>query len=740
MVTLVAVAVAYVHFVFNYSPQTVRGMNAILLIEAFAIGAAPLLLRSKPFRLWLVWAVSWGFSLGGSVVRVLPMDIGGPDLKRAVATASAIVMCVFVSWVTYRIAGGHVLRWALLDTATLTLGLILLVSSVAPYIAVGTRTADMTWALYPMMDIMVLGFAGQVLLRGRFAAGGFMGWLGVALTAQIVLDLTHTYYFIRHNTYPPPVITGLFVFTGLALLVAVTRPDGLRLITHPPAPVRVDSAWVRNCYLMAALLTGGIALLIPSVDRAGSEMRSVLVVLLLGLLVTRLVTATQQLSRAEEANRHRARHDPLTGLPNRVALFEDLDERLATNSRAGLTTALLYVDCDSFKDVNDTWGPAVGDRVLRQVARCFEECIGDRARVLRHGGDEFVIITDLAGPEEARALADTVQEHFLEPLPIAGARGYTLTMSIGVAYALPTDTIGCSELLGNADIALHAAKAGGRGQCVVFDETHKERAVRLVHLSGALREAVAAADVQVVYQPMYDGPGYTHLVGWEALARWHHPSLGEIPPAEFVALAEDLDLACELGDHVLRTACREFAQMRGVLGRNDLVLSINVSTDQLLDGGFQDVIVDGIEENNLESSCLVLEVTEAKLVGEQGEVAMEALRELHDTGVQLAIDDFGTGYTSISTLLQLPFDSAKIDRSLVTRLDCGDSSAAQVRAVLNLMRSVGIEVVTAEGVENPEQAAALERLGCPRVQGFHLGSPLSAAAIMAPGEGAPAQI
>ncbi|HEX5870242.1 MAG TPA: EAL domain-containing protein [Longimicrobium sp.] len=428
----------------------------------------------------------------------------------------------------------------------------------------------------------------------------------------------------------------------------------------------------------------------------------------------------------EERLRHLALHDPLTGLPNRVLLAERM--RAAVDGLAhepGARCAVLFLDLDRFKNVNDSLGHGVGDELLRQVAGRLAACAGPADTVARFGGDEFIIfLPRAAGREHALAVADQVRKALEAPLELGSYQAYT-TATIGIALADGAGTP--DELLRNADMAMYHAKAVG-SVLAVFDGAMHHAVMERLGLETDLRAALAREELQLAFQPIV-ALATGAVVGAEALVRWDHPLHGHVSPQRFVSLAEDTGLIGALGAWVMGEAARQLAAWRAELpGAAGLEVSVNVSPRQLRDPGLVEAVASTLGEHGLPPAALKLELTESSLV-EDPVTAAGVLRALKRREVQVYLDDFGTGYSSLSSLHRLPLDALKIDRSFVSEMDGSSTGAYRgaeiVRTIVAMARSLGVRVV-AEGVETREQLAALRALGCDYAQGFLISPPLPA--------------
>ena len=420
-------------------------------------------------------------------------------------------------------------------------------------------------------------------------------------------------------------------------------------------------------------------------------------------------------------NEHQSLHDALTGLPNRALLSERL--QTASDRQAdGKALAVLFVDLDDFKGVNDTGGHARGDELLVLVARRLESAVRDGDLVARLGGDEFAIL--LERTEDRTAAVDVARRVLAElrrPFELED-RQVVISASVGVAVRdAADDPTGPHELLSRADLAMYVAKRRGKSQYEVFDPAMHAALVSRLELESELQQAVHDGQLVLHYQPILSLEDERPL-GAEVLVRWQHPTRGLVPPDEFIPLAESTGLVVPLGEWVLRQACEQMARWNELRPEHPLYLSVNVSPRQLR-SGIAATVADALEQSGLDPRQLVLEVTETAFVDDDADV--DPLHELRALGVRIAVDDFGTGYSSLNYLRRLPVDVVKIDRSFVRELTHGSDDEALVDAIVGLCRALGM-VVIAEGVETAGEASVLRGLGVPAAQGFLFARPAAA--------------
>jgi diguanylate cyclase (GGDEF)-like protein len=423
--------------------------------------------------------------------------------------------------------------------------------------------------------------------------------------------------------------------------------------------------------------------------------------------------------RSETQLAHLALHDPLTGLPNRALFLDRVGVALDRARRTGARVAVLFLDVDHFKDVNDAHGHAAGDQVLAELAGRLRAMLRPMDTVARFGGDEFTFLfEDLASEREVVLIADRI--NLTGSLPIALEEGRaSVTVSIGIAMvgdpSIPPETV-----IREADAAMYRAKELGRSRYELFDDASRQRAIERLKLEAALGHAVERSELKVHYQPrvsLVDGDGA--VTGFEALVRWEHPERGLIGPGEFIPLAEETGMVLRIGEYVLEQALRQIARWREV--SPDVTMSVNLSFRQLEDAGLTSMLARVIQATDVDPAALCLEIGETAIM-RNPDVVVRALQRLKTIGVRIAIDDYGSGSSSLSRLRQLPLDTLKIHESFVSGLGDDPEETPIVAALVELGHALGLSVV-AEGVETDAQLAALRALGCDAAQGFLLGRP-----------------
>jgi len=441
----------------------------------------------------------------------------------------------------------------------------------------------------------------------------------------------------------------------------------------------------------------------------------------------RLIGTSQDITdrkRSEAELAHQALHDQLTGLPNRALLLDRLEQALHQARRARRLVAVLFLDLDRFKLVNDSRGHAAGDELLMAVAARLRSILRPLDSVARFGGDEFVMVChDVAAVDDVLHLAGRVTDALGRPFPLSGDSMF-LGVSIGIAVSDGTAT--AAELLRDADAAMYRAKDRGRARCEFFDETMRTEAATRLELQSALHWAIVRDEMRVFYQPLIDLQT-DRSVGTEALVRWDHPSRGIVMPSEFIPLAEDATLIVPIGVSVLKQAARQCARWQRESGDPDFSVAVNLSVHHLRYPSLLDQVRSVLAGTGLDPASLCLELTESVLL-EDVDRHIRTLLDLRALGVRLAIDDFGTGFSSLTYLKRFPIDAVKIDRSFVAGLRTNSSDTAIVRSVIELAHALGLRVV-AEGVEAPEQLDALRAFGCDFAQGFLFSPPRPPAEI-----------
>jgi len=502
------------------------------------------------------------------------------------------------------------------------------------------------------------------------------------------------------------------------MLLLLDASDALRMgalararLSAPLLPIVVLSDLDDEAVALRALQNGARGYLVRS------ETSSRLLVTTLGAALEshRMIL---QLNTARERARHLATHDQLTGLANRSLFHDRLEQAVAGARRARQKLAVLFVDLDGFKSINDTLGHAVGDGLLRGIARRIASCLRETDTAARLGGDEFaVMLTNLGNELDAATVARKIVAALGEPLQFR-QQSTTIRCSIGIA-TFPRDAQDAEALLKRSDTAMYHAKQRGGSRFDFYTDDMNAAIQRRVALEDRLRTALDQDEFVVHYQPQFDLTR-GRIIGAEALLRWKHPELGLVSPAHFLPIAEETGLIVPIGDWILRTACDQNARWNRE-GHRGLRVSVNVSSQQFLEPGLADVVKSALDQSGLVPISLELEITESSLLRDV-EVTVNTLRRLKDLGVRLAIDDFGTGYSSLAYLKRLPIDVLKIDQSFIRALTTDPADATITQTIVQLAAGLNLTTI-AEGVETLEQLLLLGSYGCSRMQGFLFGKP-----------------
>ena len=433
-----------------------------------------------------------------------------------------------------------------------------------------------------------------------------------------------------------------------------------------------------------------------------------------------------ELKETQERNEHLAHYDDLTGLPNRRLLFERIQACLATSRNEAQMGALLFLDLDNFKDLNDTRGHSAGDALLQQVAQRVTSCVRKGDTVARVGGDEFIVMLDAIGTneDEARLHAEVLAEKILAAVAapyVCDGLPHHASCSIGITLCAHRDEA-LDTLIKRGDLAMYQAKADGRNLVRFFEPWMEQAITERIRLGAALRHALAADEFELYYQPQVEDG---HIVGAEALLRWRHPERGVVGPAEFIGVAESTDLILPIGAWVLRAACAQLARWAGVPHGAGLTVAVNISIRQLMEDNFVRDTLAIIADTGADPGRLKLEITESMVI-ERVEETIAKMEALRRHGVRFLLDDFGTGYSSLAYLKRLPLEQLKIDRSFVRDILVDPNDASIARSVVALAQALGLSII-AEGVETAAQRDKLLELGCPRFQGYLYGRPMPAA-------------
>jgi diguanylate cyclase (GGDEF)-like protein len=582
------------------------------------------------------------------------------------------------------------------------------------------RLAHLVSTLYPTMDLIV--FAMLIRLLVASGRNGSMRLLLVSFISLLTADAVYT-VMLSHGSYQLGGPTdGLWMLSYLLIGVASVHPTATALPQSTHAHNRVSPG--RVAFLGAALLVGPVLIVTRPHEVTfiawSSGVSFLLVMTRMTWLNRRLLSVSMEVERKTDELHHQAMHDGLTGLPNRALILDRIEQALARSRRQHAPIALLFLDLDGFKAINDTFGHAAGDKLLRAMSARLTALLRASDTVGRLGGDEFVVLVEGvsldAGPE---VVADRIRDVLAEAFHVGSGNEYAVNVktSIGIAIGIRDSA---EELLHDADVALYAAKDAGRDQYVVFAPELQALIHERRQLEVDLRAAVGSDQFFLVYQPTFNLLS-SSITGVEALIRWQHPTRGLVLPDEFIFLAEETSLIVPIGRWVLGEACRQAAEWsrRG----NHLSVSVNVSGRQLdKDVDFVAEVHAALTASGLDPRLLTLEITETMIMRD-ADVSTRRLHALKALGVRIAIDDFGTGYSSLAYLRQFPVDTLKIDRSFIGAIADDEESAALIRAMIQLGKALGIETL-AEGIEEDTQLQSLLRENCDSGQGYLFARPL----------------
>jgi diguanylate cyclase (GGDEF)-like protein len=546
--------------------------------------------------------------------------------------------------------------------------------------------------------------SGKPAWRVRFNVGQYTLSMVAAWAAMRAMEvsprLNVLHPFASHQLPAMLVAAGaFFLVNGWVVGIAVALYQGVPILSY-----------FRN-NLSFVVITGGVVLLVSPIVLAAAAYTVAIVPLCLAPVVA-MYNSVHQSAR----NEHAARHDSLTGLPNRTAFHETITEAIQDEH---VPAAVLLMDLDRFKEVNDTLGHRYGDLLLVQVAQRFKDVIGGLGRIARLGGDEFAVISPGADRRDATALAHSIADALRDPFELE-EMVVDVQASVGIAL-FPEHGNGVEVLLQKADVAMYRAKET-RSDIALYDERHDHHSPAKLALTAELRTAVDSEEIVLWYQPELD-LRTREVMAVEALVRWDHPRLGVLPPSSFVRMAEATNLIKPLTQRVMEVALLQVADWHAI--GLDIAVAVNISAQVLVDQSFTQQVVAALRRTGVAPHRLKLEVTETALMSDPV-TARTVLRELEALGCEISIDDFGTGYSSLAYLADLPVSEVKIDRSFVSRMSAGSSEKVIVNSTIDLAHHLGLRAV-AEGVEDWSMLPELEALGCDAAQGYAISHPLAGA-------------
>jgi diguanylate cyclase (GGDEF)-like protein len=705
---------------------------ALFAVGALAVFALGLGVRSYRLEHSLLWHVGrtapWAF-LGTGLACAVVVDAG-----RAVASSSSVSSALtLVALPGYGLMAAGILMLirgrapgrtadALLTSAIITVSIAFPVWTLAFQPVLGRKlelhTALATYGL-PVLDILVLALLARLMLLSEEHPPVY-SYLVLGLGTLMAVHCVAAIGVLNGVAHPYSTLSGPLVLSyGLCALAAL----------HPSMgglfePVRGTAPLLSRAQLAAlagALLLGPALLTAQVLDHRKPADLPIIIgsAVLTALVIARMARFVQAREKVQQA----ASHDELTSLPRRELFNERVAISVAAAYQRGGKMAVMFIDVDRFKKINDSLGHAVGDEVIDLVGRRLRHCVRGSDMVARMGGDEFtVLLEDIADERDAAVVARKVIDAFIEPLTVAGRKLF-VTASVGVA-AYPRDGSDADTLVKNADAAMYLAKEQGRNNFQVYTADLNARAGEWLDLENALHTAITDGQLVVYYQPKVQIET-GRVVGVEALVRWNHPELGLLGPDKFIPVAEESGLIAPLGEWVLEAACGQAKAWRDE-GYANLSVAVNLSARQFQLQAMDDVVAGALRRTGLPPSLLELELTESLAL--QGNDAVRAtLDAISAFGVKCAVDDFGVGFSNFGYLGTLPIDKVKVDKSFVSQIGVGDDGAASALAIgiIALAKALGLEVV-AEGVENQEQLEFLRAHGCDQIQGFLFSGPLPA--------------
>lgn len=605
---------------------------------------------------------------------------------------------------------------ARLDGIMLGAGALLLVNEL---LILPTLRLDRAWvmarvaiAIYPGISMCLLVLAARLAFSSSWQPSPAFSWLLAGTASLLIGDIVFAlgdagWIVVNERLLEVPYLLVPSCIGTAALLPSMSQID------RPKSrPLRTVSRG-RLAGVAAAMLAPTAVVAIRDMSLA----RAVTVVICLVLAISAILRVAEAMKeQAAFASRlaHQATHDELTTLPNRTLIVQHLDALLTDARNTGDPVALMFLDLDQFKLVNDSMGHAVGDQLLIQAGRRIRHTVRSEDVVGRISGDEFLVVAAGLDASAASALADRIRRVLASPFALDAGEVF-ISPSIGIAISHGLNADDAATLIREADTAMYRSKDAGRNAVTVFDPSMLERVARRVEMERRMRQALSAGDIVAYYQPVVQLPSGS-VVGFEALARWEGETV-PIPPSEFIGVAEESGLIVPLGAHMLDTACRSLAHWRRTVpGGEALYLSVNLSPRQVRESDIVDTVAETLARHGLPGDALWLEITESVMMEDSLSTA-GVLFGLRSLGVRLSVDDFGTGFSSLSTLKRFPVSGVKIDRSFVSGLGQYQSDSSLVSAIVAMASALGL-VTVAEGIETPEQANRLFQLGCTQAQGY----------------------
>ena len=681
-------------YVSTYNPLLVAASLFVAILASYtALDMAGRITtaQGRAARLWLAGGASamgvgiWSMHFIGMLAFSLPIPLGYDPAITMLSLLIAIASSVFALWLVCQ----ENLPWSRLSGGAILMGL-----GIASMHYTGMAAMRMQPFIHYIPSLFILSIIVAILASG------------VAL--WIAFHLRHPRSRVHRYRAAAGVVMG-FAIVGMHYTGMAAAEFSLGSICGA-AKGGVNTGWLALLVIIVTMAILAITLIISVLDMRLQSRTSKLAV--------SLAEANQELT-------YLALHDSLTKLPNRALLEERLRQAIGRADRETRCFALMSLDLDGFKAVNDAYGHSVGDLLLVEVARRIEARIRIQDTISRVGGDEFVFVGDVGGPEDAAALAEKLMVIIRDPFQVAS---HELRMSVSIGIAMyPGNGGNQHELLTNANAAMYHAKSLGRDSFRFFEASMNSHVQAHLELTQDLRRAVDRRELVLHYQPKFEAPSGAPI-GAEALVRWEHPTLGLIQPNDFIPLAEKTGLIVSIGEWVLDEACRQMREWHDA-GRQNWTMAVNLSPVQFGHPDLIQMVRATLERHMLIPHCLTLEITESTAM-KDADASVVILQHLHEMGVRIAIDDFGTGYSSLLYLKRLPATELKIDRGFVRNLAHDSEDRAIVSAIVALGQTLDLRIV-AEGVETAAQQELLTDMGCHSLQGFLFGHPMPPAQFLA---------
>ncbi len=606
-------------------------------------------------------------------------------------------------------------RGSLLDGIMLGAGALLLVNDllIVPTLRIGNAwvMARLAIVVYPAISMCLLVLAARLAFSAWQRSPAFLLLLG-GTASLLIGDVVFALGDAGRIVVNERLLEVPYLVMAAAMGLAVLLP-AMHLVDRPARPPVSTIGRGRLVAVAGALLAPTVVIAIRDASLAHSGAAIICLVLAVAAMM-RLGRAMKEQAEFGTRLTHQANHDDLTGLPNRALMVKHIETMLSESRATGVPVAVMFLDLDQFKLVNDSMGHAFGDELLIHAARRIGNTVRSDDIVGRIAGDEFLVVAGGLDASGAAGLADRVRRVLDSPFMLRAGEVF-ISVSIGIAISYGSERDDAATLIREADTAMYRSKDAGRNAVTVFDGSMLERVARRVELERDLRQALSAGQIVSYYQPLVELPSGS-VMGFEALARWENDER-MVAPAEFIPIAEESGLIVPLGALMLDEACRSLAHWRSTIpGGEHLYISVNLSPRQVRESDIVDTVAETLARHNLPGDALWLEITESLMMEDSVSTA-GVLVGLRSLGVRLSVDDFGTGFSSLSTLKRFPVSGVKIDRSFVSGLGEHQSDSSLVAAIVAMASALGLATI-AEGVETQDQASRLFELGCTQAQGF----------------------